>query len=118
MELHQAQGDVLVERVKGAPALDRFDGLLESSLGALQLGEPVKHLLDALVPVALLQADPVVEIERIAQGKILEEATAVEYCGAVKMSNQSASDLSIHRFWCRQDTYQLPCGLKDMQVKI
>src|SRR5215469_14335765 len=96
MELHQAQGDVLVERVKGAPALDRFDGLLESSLGALQLGEPVKHLLDALVPVALLHADPVVEVERIAQGKILEEATAIECCGALKTRNQGTADLSLH----------------------
>ena len=116
--MHQAQGDILVEGVKGAPALDGVDGLIERSLCALQVGEPVEHLLDALVPVDLLHADPVVEIDRIAQGKILEEAPAVEYCGALKTSNQGTTDFSLHRFWCRQDTHQLPCGLKGVQVKI
>ena len=87
MQLHQAQGDVLVERVKAAPALDGGNGLLYLPFRALQVGEPVKHMLDALVPIALLHADPVVEVECIAQGKILEEATAVKYCGALKTSN-------------------------------
>src|SRR5260221_8178561 len=94
--MYQAQGDVLVERVKRAPALDRFDSLLERPLCALQPGEPVKHLLDTLVPVALLHANPVVEVERIAQGKILEERAAVQGGSTIELGNQSTADLSLH----------------------
>ena len=32
LQLHKTQGYVLVERVKAAPALDGFDGLLDLSL--------------------------------------------------------------------------------------
>ena len=82
------------------------------------MGEPVKHLLDALVPVALLHADPVVEVERIAQGKILEEGAAVQGGGTIELGNQGMADLHLHRFWCGQDTRQLPCVLKGVQVEI
>src|SRR5438046_9355400 len=96
MQLHQAQGDVLVERVKAAPALDGGNGLLDLPFRALQVGEPVKHLLDALVPIALLHADPVVEVECLAQGKILEERAAVQSGGTFKLGDQYTAHLTLH----------------------
>src|SRR5207248_7582893 len=118
LELHEAQGDILVEGVKGAPAFDGGNGLLEPPFRALQLGEPIKHLLDALVPVSALDTHPVIEVHRVAQGKILEKAVAIQCGGVLKASNQRAAHLPRHLFTCGLVAGQAPCRLQLVQVEI
>src|SRR5437879_3893994 len=98
MELHQAQGDVLIERIEGEPALDRCNCLLERSLFTLHLGEPRKHLPDASVAGAALCTDPVVEVYCIAQRQSLKETAAIDVCSALKLGNQAAPDLALQPF--------------------